>query len=289
MSEPQPIGIGSSAGTDVRTAIARAAQKTGVDFQYLLAQAKLESSLDPTARAGTSSAAGLYQFTNDTWLRTLDRHGSAHGLNWADAAIQGGRVLDPESRAQVMALRFDPNASALMAAELARDNRAELTNILGRDPDSAELYLAHFLGIGGAGKFLSALASDPGQNAASLLPKAAAANRTIFYEANGAPRSLGGVMELIRGKLSAAMEGEGGAWAVPDASAYPASSSWAVHSSAGPIAREFFAAREAATPPARQSMAETLRDTFTVAGANGDASTPDFIRAAYGQLQRFGL
>ncbi|MCB2060923.1 MAG: transglycosylase SLT domain-containing protein [Novosphingobium sp.] len=283
------MGLGPNAGTDVRAAIARAAQRTGVDFQYLLAQAKLESSLDPTARAGTSSAAGLYQFTNDTWLRTLDRHGSAHGLDWADAAIEGGRVLDPQWRAQVMALRFDPNASALMAAELARDNHAELTSNLGREPDSAELYLAHFLGIGGANKFLSALASDPAQNAASLLPKAASANRQVFYEANGAPRTVGGVMELIRGKLSAAMEGEGGIWAAPETSAFPESSNWATQSSAGPVAREFLAARAAATPPARQSMADTLLNTFAVAGANGEVTTPDFVRAAYGQLQRFGL
>ncbi|MCB2072922.1 MAG: transglycosylase SLT domain-containing protein [Novosphingobium sp.] len=285
--------MGPSAGTEVRTAIARAAQKTGVDFQYLLAQAKLESSLDPTARAGTSSAAGLYQFTNDTWLRTLDRHGSTHGLDWADAAIQGGRVRDPAWRAQVMALRFDPNASALMAAELARDNGAELTGVLGRQPDSAELYLAHFLGSGGAGKFLSTLASDPGRSAASLLPKAAAANRQIFYEPGGAPRTVAGVMELIRGKLSAAMEGEGGAWAVPESSAFPPASDWAaqstVQSTGGPIAREFHAARLAASAPARTSMAETLRSTFAVSGPNGEASTPDFVRAAYGQLQRFGL
>ena len=138
MSEPQPIGIGSTGAASVRTAIARAAEKTGVDFRYLLAQAKLESSLDPTARAGTSSAAGLYQFTNDTWLRTLDRHGAAHGLDWAGEAIEGGRVFDPQLRSQVMALRMNPDASALMAAELAQDNRAELSGALGREPDSAE-------------------------------------------------------------------------------------------------------------------------------------------------------
>jgi hypothetical protein len=142
LSEPQSISATAAVpATPVRAAIARAAQATGVDFDYLLAQAKIESSLNPSARAPTSSAAGLYQFTSGTWLATLDRHGANHGLGWADAAIQRGRIADPAARAQVMALRFDPDASALMAAELARDNGNELAGVLGREPDHAELYL----------------------------------------------------------------------------------------------------------------------------------------------------
>ena len=47
---------------EVQGAIARAATRTGVDFDYLLAQARLESGLDPSAKAQTSSATGLYQF-----------------------------------------------------------------------------------------------------------------------------------------------------------------------------------------------------------------------------------
>ncbi len=293
MSEPQPIAIGSNGGTDVRSVIARAARKTGVDFNYLLAQAKLESGLDPSARAATSSAAGLYQFTNDTWLRTLDRHGADHGLDWARAGIGAGtgagQALDPQTRAQIMALRFDPDASALMAGELARDNRAELIGVLGREPDSSELYLAHFLGTGGASRFLTALAADPGQSAASLLPKAAAANRPIFYEASGAPRTVGGVMDLIRTKLASAMEGEGAGWAVRDISPSQTPDAGGNRFAGGPVAQEFLAARQEAAGAGRQSMAETLRGAFSVASATGDGSTPEFVRAAYGQLRRFGL
>ena len=203
MSETQSIGAPSH--TAVRAAIANASARTGVDFDYLLAQAKLESSLDPQARAGTSSAAGLFQFTNATWLDTLGKHGAANGLGWASAAITGGQMRDSAMRAQVMALRHDPGASALMAAELASDNRAILTPILGREPDPAELYAAHFLGAGGAAQFFAALQADPGTNAAGLLPKAAAANRGIFFEASGAPRSVAGVMDVLRGKVGAAM------------------------------------------------------------------------------------
>lgn len=290
MSEPLPIGVRPSGSPDVRAAIARAAQRTGVDFQYLLAQAKLESSLDPSARAGTSSAAGLYQFTSGTWLRTLDQHGASHGLDWAAAAIDGGRV-DPAMRSQVMALRMDADASALMAAELANDNRTELTGILGREPDSAELYLAHFLGVGGAGQFLAALEQNPGQSAAAILPKAAAANHGIFYDGSGAPRSVAGVMELLRGKVAAAMEGGAPpAWVEYGSPRFAAGATETF--SGGPIAREFHAARQelaAASAPARQSMADTLRNTFGGSGGDGQSAVPAHVRAAYGQLKRFDL
>src|SRR5690606_36575096 len=107
-----------------------------------------------------------------TWLETLDRHGATHGLGWANAAIdntgRGATISDPKLRSQVMSLRFDPDAASLMAAELAKDNQAALRGRLGREPDYAELYLAHFLGRDGASRFLTELQSNPGQSAAAL-------------------------------------------------------------------------------------------------------------------------
>jgi hypothetical protein len=94
-----------------------------------------------------------------------------------------------------------------MAGELANDNRAALQTVLGRDPDHAELYLAHFLGADGATRFLTGLGANPDASAAALLPKAAAANRPIFYDSTGAPRSLAGVMSLLRDRLEAAATG----------------------------------------------------------------------------------
>lgn len=283
MSEPRSIAaLPAAAPTPVRAAIAHAAQRTGVDFDYLLAQAKIESSLDPAARARTSSAAGLYQFTNSTWRETLERHGDEHGLGWARAAL-----ADPATRSAAMALRHDPAAASLMAAELASDNRAALTGVLGREPDAAELYLAHFLGAGGASKFLGALQADPGQSAAALLPQAAAANRTIFYGEGGAPRSLGGVMALMRGKVDRAM-GETGGFEAALAAA-PLAAANAPQVQGGPVAREFagMAADQGSGAPPRASMAQTLADTFALGAGHGEA--PHFVRAAYGQLKAFGL
>jgi hypothetical protein len=281
-------------GVPVRAAIARAAQATGVDFNYLLAQAKLESSLNPGAKAGTSSAAGLYQFTSGTWLSTLDRHGAEHGLGWAGEAISGGRITDPAMRAQIMALRYDADASSLMAGELAADNRAELATALGREPDAAELYLGHFLGVGGATTFLSAMAADPTQSAAQLLPSAAAANRTVFYGAEGA-RSLAGVMDHIRGRMGAAMEAGGAEmWAsmgsapeyAPQFAQFAgAGAPAAAIPAGGPIAREFHGAQAQMPQASTRSMAETLSASF---GTNG-VGAPAHVRDAYAKLARFGL
>lgn len=293
MSEAQSIGAASAGGAHVRSAIARAAERTGVDFRYLLAQAKLESALDPGARARTSSAAGLYQFTRGTWLDTLDKHGASHGLSWAGDAISGGRV-NPQMASQIMALRYDADASSLMAAELARDNGAQLATALGREPDPAELYLGHFLGIGGATTFLSALNRTPDASAAALMPKAAAANRPIFYEPGGAPRTVAGVMDLIRGKMSAAMEDSGGAW-VEGSPAYGAPTSFeqagwnfAGMSSQSPGGASAGASAGARAAPARPAMSETLRDAFGLAAADRSAA-PAAVRSAYDKLARLGL
>lgn len=251
-----------------------------MDFDYLLAQAKLESGLDPTARARNSSATGLYQFLGSTWVDTLKKHGAEHGLGWA-----GEAAANPALRGQVMALRNDPEASALMAAELASDNKAGLTGMLGREPDPSELYLAHFLGLQGAGQFLSALSVDPGQSAASVVPAAAASNRAIFFGGGGAPRSLGEVMGLLRGRLAGAMEGGDAAqWAdaVPYAAPY-AGPSAPPQFSGGPVARAFQAA--ATEMP---SMAETLKRTFNV-GGEGAQSAPENVRYAYHRLSALGF
>lgn len=283
---PQPV---LSAPKQVQSAIARAAASTGVDFTYLLAQARLESGLDPSARARTSSATGLYQFTGSTWLKTLDRHGAAFGID-ADLGH------DPAQRAQLLALRQDPQLSALMAGELANDTRAYLAGALGRDPDNSELYLAHFLGPDAAGRFLAALAADPGQSASALLPRAAAANHAIFY-AGGTPRSVGQVMDLLRARLDSAMQDVGDGPSAIDGSGLPLAASFAANlapnpapARGGPLAQEFAATAAAAGPV---SMAETLNATFGLNGGDADGGTatavPAGVRAAYGRMRALGF
>jgi Transglycosylase SLT domain len=213
-----PIGTisqTSPAGHPVTSAIAEASQRTGVSFDYLMAQANVESSMDPHARASTSSAAGLFQFTRQTWLATLSKHGTAHGLGWAASAISRDArghyaISDPAIRQQVMDLRFDANASSSMAAAFADDNADMLRTQLGTEPESVDLYLAHFLGGAGAAKFLTEWRADPDAAAAPLFPKAAGANQTIFYNKNGQPRSLNDIRERFRAKLGEGATGRPG-------------------------------------------------------------------------------
>ncbi len=195
----------------VERAIARAATRTGVDFDFLMREAKLESGLDPQARARTSSATGLFQFTRQTWLGTLKAHGANHDLGWAADAITRGsdgqyRVADPALRARIFELRTQPEAAAVMAAELASDNHDFLGSRLGRTPETVDLYLAHFLGEAGAARFLEAHDANPDGAAAALLPTAAAANRSIFYRADGTARSFA----EIRGNFAEKLASEAG-------------------------------------------------------------------------------
>lgn len=202
-----PISSRNSA-SPVMAAVQSASARTGVDFDYLVDVARVESGFRPTAKATTSSARGLYQFTKQTWLATLDRHGAEHGLGWAADAIGkdgSGRlaIADPAMRQQIFDLRDDPSASASMAAAFTSDNRAYIEDRIGRAAEPVDLYLAHFLGSGGAVRFLSAWAADPDQAAATMLPEAAGANRSIFYAPDGSMRSLGEVRANFQAKLDA--------------------------------------------------------------------------------------
>jgi len=227
-------------------------------------------------------------------------------VGWADAAIvdgkRGAKIADPAMRSQIMALRYDPDAASLMAAELARDNQSALRERLGREPDFAELYMAHFLGSEGAQRFLTTMQENPAANAAALFPKQAAANRPVFFDGAGAPRSLSQVMDFFRQRIGTAIAEEGGAMPLPSTGSFqvaaaaaapqpqqqPAAPSWA-----GPLAREFHDAAAGHSmgghsTGGRVSMMETLRDTFAGAG-NQPAALPDNVRTAASKLKAYGL
>lgn len=169
----------------VEAAIQRASQATGVDFGFLLGAARRESGYNPAAKAQTSSAAGLFQFVDQTWLATLKKHGAKYGYaRYAELIGQGadGRyyVNGAEARRAVMELKLDPHAASLMAGELTSDHASYLRGRVGREPTAGELYAAHFLGPKGSARLIEAVQRSPGASAASLFPDAAAANHSIF-------------------------------------------------------------------------------------------------------------
>lgn len=190
----------------VSRAIGAASDRTGVDFDYLMNQARVESGFRVDAKASTSSASGLFQFTQQTWLATVKQHGAEHNYGWASDAISADKygrysVADAQLRGQILELRNQPEAASVMAAEFAADNGDVLASALGREPEAVDLYLAHFLGSGGATKFLKAWQADPSQPAATLFPAAAGANKAIFYGRGGAARTLNEIRERFRGKM----------------------------------------------------------------------------------------
>lgn len=189
----------------IAAALHHASARTGTDFDYLLNTAMRESSLDPSAKSSTSSAQGLFQFTRQTWLETLKQNGESLGLGqYADAITQdqNGRyaVADPAARQEILALRNDPEASALMAAAYTNESKERLEAKLGRSVGHGELYIAHFLGAGGATKLISSAEETPNARADLLFSEAAAANRSIFYDPSGRPRTVAQVHQNLVGR-----------------------------------------------------------------------------------------
>jgi len=200
----------STAGATVTGAIRQAAQATGTSFHYLLATAQVESGLNPQAGAATSSARGLFQFIDQTWLATMKQSGAALGYGQYAAAISktaSGRyeVADPTLRSEILKLRNDPAANAAMAGAFTQSNAAVLSQRLGRAPSEGELYIAHFLGAGGGARLIASAASHPNGSAASYFPNAATANPSIFYDrSTGAPRSLAQVRDILTARYDVA-------------------------------------------------------------------------------------
>jgi Transglycosylase SLT domain len=209
------VDSNSTAGSAVTGAIRQASQATGASFNYLLATAKVESGLNPLAGAATSSARGLFQFIETTWLATMKQAGTALGFGrYADAIstdASGNYVVrDPTLRSEILKLRSDPEANAAMAGAFTQANASALSERLGRSPSEGELYIAHFLGAGGAARLIELAAANPNAKAADFFPGAAQANASIFYDrTTGAARSLAQVRDVLTARYDVARGTQG--------------------------------------------------------------------------------
>lgn len=163
---------------NVRATIEAAAKMVGVDPGLMLTMANIESSFRPGAKAGTSSASGLFQFINSTWRDMLRKYASKYGI-------------DPNTSP------FDARANALMGGEYVRENYEYLKKKIGREPTDTDLYAAHFMGRGGAVQLLT---TDPNAIASAQFPEAARANQSIFYT-RSSPRTARGVMEELERRV----------------------------------------------------------------------------------------
>jgi len=162
---------------EVKQSIVKAANTVGTNPSFMTTFAAVESSLNPNAKANTSSASGLFQFTKGTWNEQISKHGRKYDL-------------DPNTSPT------DVTASSLMASEYVKSNTRILKSVKS-DPNLTDIYLAHFLGATGARKFLSA---DPETIGAELLPRSAKSNKSIFYS-GGRALTIGEIYNNLSAKL----------------------------------------------------------------------------------------
>jgi Transglycosylase SLT domain len=263
-----PTNVTALAGTGgarlkVAGAIKQAADATGTSFEYLLATAKMESDFNPTAGASTSSAHGLYQFIDQTWFGTVKEAGSQVGYGqYADAITKTSQgdytVSDPTARQAILKLRDDPNAASAMAAALTQSNSFKLPGKIGRRPSDGELYMAHFLGVGGAARLISSAEDSPNASAARMFPNAAAANHSIFYDRQGSARSVSEVYGVLNARYAGAATSQVTRTALAAYGAEPASTQ--VAGAAAPSAPRAVdnAAYLASFPDVRSAAAPTV-------------------------------
>jgi len=185
----------------ISNAIKKASKATGTDFSYLLKTAERESSFNKSAKAKSSSAAGLFQFIESTWLKTVKEAGNKFGLDKYTPHIfktRSGRHYVPNQklRQEILQLRHNPEISATMAGAFTQKNSEFIASELGREPSQGELYIAHFLGPKGASELISRADRKPNARADRLFPRAARANKSIFYS-RGRPRSVSQVYKVL--------------------------------------------------------------------------------------------
>jgi hypothetical protein len=262
-----------AAGSTVTGAIRQASAATGTSFNYLLATAQVESGLNPQAGAATSSARGLFQFIEQTWLGTIKQSGDQLGYGrYADAISKTSsghyQVTDPAMRTEILKLRNDPTANAVMAGAFTKANADYLATKLGRQPSEGELYIAHFLGAGGAARLISLAAGNPGAKATDYFPNAANANASIFYDrATGHARSLAQVRDVLTARYDVARNDAVRAAQAASAAVTPGTLSVARAAGAPLDLAAFAAPAPAATAnPARAEPAKTAAAVPDTAG-----------------------
>ena len=182
--------------------ITEARRKCRLDPSLLLAIAYKESSFNPKALNRHSSARGLLQFTNTTWLTVIRDFGPRYGLGRYAAAIetdQDGRltIKNHRLRRAILTLRDDPVLQAIMMAERLEQERAPLELRIGRPATPVDLYFLHMLGPTGAARFLTDLTEHPDTSSLDVVDAVAPVNPGLFVK-DGRPRSVAETYSLIR-------------------------------------------------------------------------------------------
>lgn len=181
ISKPEPTAAPTKQD-DIIAALAKAGHEKGVDPKLLLGIAKVESGLNPKAKASTSSALGLFQFIDSTWDNLVKLYGAKSGIK---AGVE---------------VRTDPYLSALMMCELINENKRYLEGKGLKDLSVTDLYLAHFLGPKKAMMFIAQKRTNGVIKGITLFAQEAKANSGVFYSGKDA-RSLDEIYDFFTTKL----------------------------------------------------------------------------------------
>lgn len=258
--------------SDVRDMFEAVSKATGVPLSMLASIAGSESGFNYLAGAGTSSAKGLFQFIDRTWKSMVKTYGPTYGL--------------PEN-----ASVYDPRANALMGASYIAENYKYLKSKLKRDVSETDVYMAHFLGAGGADKFLNASADDI---AAQVFPNEAKVNEPVFYDKknNNRPRTIKEIYDMfttkLKKQLSASGLASGGAQMMTTGSPTPAIAGAAPGAATAPATSGTgdkagaTTATTAAAPAAAAGLTDGFGATKAPAAADKEAAAKNLSDASKG-------
>ncbi|WP_081629234.1 DUF2272 domain-containing protein [Methylopila sp. M107] len=203
--EPGDEGVSTTLSLGVneqyRAAILKAEERTGIDGAALAALIDAEAAKNnqsvwkADSKASTSSASGLTQFLDATWLAQATTAGSYlnETARWLGLVSADDKVV---GKSKLLKLRFDPEQSIVAAAEYGAANlkilagKGLLEPGLDDDGKAKLMYLAHHEGPGGAAKFLkneisesksaSLLKTQVGQAKATALTAAAGSAKKAY-------------------------------------------------------------------------------------------------------------
>ena len=188
---PSMVG---SVPPQIATAIGAAASATGCSPDYLAALTHseygslLNSGDFGQGPTGGGSARGVGQIQPGTWLDLVKGNADAFGQSM-HPPVSGSQLIS-QGDDKLLALRADPTLNLMGAGIYAQQNRAALSQTLGRPANDAETYTAHVLGTAGGARFLAAVQSNPDATAQSVVgADVAKANPGLFYDKSGNPLS----------------------------------------------------------------------------------------------------
>ena len=183
--------------TEIIDTLHQVSQETGADFQQLIITAMIESDLGRVTISSKSTARGVYQFIEPTWLVLMKRYGNRIGYqSYADAITFNAETHHPEVkggiplRQKILDLRYDNRISALLKTYQAQDEKRVLARFKnGQNITVTDHYIAHMLGLSLARTFYKLKQSESDYILAHLkdsnFRQAVQLNRSFFYDEHG--------------------------------------------------------------------------------------------------------